>query len=257
MVRGPSMSFLLTSTAAAALGLATTALAARVRGERFVAGLVAGAMALLAGLIGAHLVAVLVYAPQSLEERPLLTLFSLTYGLSSAGGFLGGALGVCAFARLARRSFAWVADIVLLGVAAAWPLARYGCYLAHDHPGSRSEFLLASAYPDGARHDLGLYEALLAVPILALCGRAFLRRGNDGAVLATFVCVYAPARFLLDFLRIHGADAVAAVACGAVAAADVDRRHGGLTFAQWACLAALLALGGARWAQRQRAPAAL
>jgi len=251
------MSFLLTSTAAAALGLATCGLAARARGERPAAGLVAGAMALLAGLIGAHLAAVLFYAPQSLAERPLVTLLSLTYGLSSAGGFLGGALGALAFARLARRSFASVADLVLLGVAAAWPLARYGCFLAQDHPGARSDFVLACAYPDGARHDLGLYEALLAVPLLALCVRAFLRRASDGAVLATFVLAYAPARFLLDFLRVDGEDARAAIERGAIAAADVDQRYGGLTFAQWASLAALLALMGARWVQRQREPAAL
>ncbi len=252
------MSFVVTSTAAAALGLATCACAARARGERFAAGLVPAAMALLGGLVGAHLVAVLFYAPEPLGERPLVVLFSLSYGLSSAGGFLGGFLGVLAFARLTRRPFAASADRVMLGVAAAWPLARFGCFLAHDHPGARSDGLLACAYPDGTRHDLGLYEALLALPLLALCLRAFLRRARDGAVLGTFVLAYAPARFFLDFLRIGGEDADAAIAAGAIAVGDVDPRWGGLTFAQWSCLAALAALGLSRASQRRNsAPARL
>lgn len=240
------MSFVVTSTAAAALGLATSAWAACARGERASMGFVAASMALGSGLIGAHLAALLFHSPDGLGERPWVALFSLTYGLSSAGGFLGGALGTLLFARLVRRSFAAAAELVLLGLAAAWPLARLGCFLAHDHPGARSEFVLACAYPDGLRHDLGLYEALLALPVLALCLRAFQRRRSDGAVLATFVLAYAPARFLLDFLRIDGDDALAAIASGAIAAADVDPRCGGLTFAQWSCLGALAALSIAR-----------
>lgn len=236
--------------AAAALGLGVSAWAARARGERAAVGLVAASMALGSGLVGAHLAALLFYGPEGLGERPWVALLSLAYGLSSAGGFLGGALGTFAFARLSRRSFAAAAELVLLGLAAAWPLARLGCFFAHDHPGARSEFVLACAYPDGLRHDLGLYEALLALPVLALCLRAFQRRTTEGAVLATFVLAYAPARFLLDFLRIDGADARAAVECGAIAAADVDPRWAGLTFAQWSCLGALAALLFARSLQR-------
>ena len=43
---------------------------------------------------------------------------------------------------------------------------RLGCTLVHDHVGSRSEFLLAIRFPDGARHDLGLYELLYTVAVL-------------------------------------------------------------------------------------------
>jgi phosphatidylglycerol:prolipoprotein diacylglycerol transferase len=236
------MNFLQTSSAAALLGVLACEWAARRRGERAWTGLVLALMALVSGLIGAHLVAVLVYDRATLLANPAGTLLSLTRGIASAGGFLGGVLGGAAFARLSGRSMGSVGDLLAVSVALCWPLARSGCALAHDHPGLRSEFLLAVSYSDGSRHDLGLYEALVAVPILALTLRSFLRGTANGGTFRTFLWSYCSARFALDFLRTSGEDARVGLERGAFLAADVDPRWLGLTFAQWLAAATLVAL---------------
>lgn len=251
------MTFLQTSAAATLVGLVAIALAGRQRGEPVRVTLTMAGMALILALLVAHFTAVLAY-PSPGPGDELGRLVSVFNGLASTGGFLGGALGAWLFARLTGRSAARMLDLMAVGVAVCWPLARTGCALVDDHPGARSSFFLAERFPDGLRHDLGLYEALAAVPILfavlAVNGRR-LREGAlgaDGAVVRAFLWLYAPTRFLLDFLRIGGEDARAAVRAGAIRAPEVDPRWLGLTLAQYVCLAVLLVLA-ATALRRQRA----
>lgn len=236
------MNFTHTSTAAALLGVLACEWAARRRGERAWTGAVLSSMALVSGLIVAHLVAVLVYDRAALLANPVGTLLTLTRGIASAGGFAGGVLGGLAFARLSGRTMGAVGDLLAVSVAVCWPLARLGCALAHDHPGLCSEFLLAVSYADGTRHDLGLYEALVALPVLVFTLRTFLRSTTNGATFRGFLWSYASARFALDFLRTSGEDARVGLERGAFLAADVDPRWLGLTFAQWLAAATLVAL---------------
>jgi phosphatidylglycerol:prolipoprotein diacylglycerol transferase len=105
----------------------------------------------------------------------------------------------------------------MYGFAPGWIVARAGCFFAHDHPGWRSGFVLAVAYPGGARHDLGLYEMLLAAVITGVLYLVGRRRRFVGFSTALVLAIYAPARFLLDFLRAE------------------DRRYLGLTPAQYLC----------------------
>jgi prolipoprotein diacylglyceryltransferase len=98
------------------------------------------------------------------------------------------------------------------------------------------------SYADGTRHDLGLYEALVALPVLVFTLRTFLRSTTNGATFRGFLWSYASARFALDFLRTSGEDARVGLERGAFLAADVDPRWLGLTFAQWLAAATLVAL---------------
>jgi phosphatidylglycerol---prolipoprotein diacylglyceryl transferase len=79
-------------------------------------------------------------------------------------------------------------------------------------------------YPDGARHDLGLYELLFTI-VLAVFLFLYNRKPRPpGRIIGIAALAYAPVRFGLDFLR----------------ATDVsrpDQRYFGLTPAQWACIA--------------------
>jgi phosphatidylglycerol:prolipoprotein diacylglycerol transferase len=106
-----------------------------------------------------------------------------------------------------------------------WVFGRLGCTLVHDHLGRPSEFLLAVRFPDGPRHDLGLYEFLYTVLVLVPAVVVLNRRPRPpGTSVAVLALLYAPARFLLDFLRqtdLPGADA----------------SHLGLTVAQYGCIA--------------------
>src|SRR5262249_13518291 len=91
-----------------------------------------------------------------------------------------------------------------------WVCGRLGCALVHDHVGTPSEFVLAVRFPNGPRHDLGLYEFLYTVVILVPAVVILDRRSSPpGTSVAVLALLYAPVRFLLDFLRqtdLSGAD---------------------------------------------------
>jgi len=179
----------------------------------------------IGGFIVSHLVAVLAYHPEQILESPWV-LLSFWSGLSSFGGFLGAALTFVWLMRREKLPALPFADAIALGLAPAWIVGRIGCFTAHDHPGRKTDFFLAVAYPNGARHDLGLYEAIATVFIAAALYAFARRRRGPGAIIGLFATVYAPVRFALDFLR----------------ATDVvrpDPRYFGLTPAQWACIACL------------------
>src|SRR5438105_6616621 len=188
--------------------------------------------ALLGGLVGAHLVHLLFYHPEELRENGPLQLFKIWDGLSSTGGVLGGLVASIAFLRHRGLRFAPYADSFALALPPGWAIARLGCFSVHDHPGSLTSFFLAVAFPGGARHDLGLYDALVLTGI-AIAIYALDRRGAlHGRLLAVVALLYGGARFALDFLR----------------AADLpysDARYGGLTPAQYAAIALI---GWGAWA---------
>lgn len=157
----------------------------------------------IGGFIVAHLVSVLFYFPERVAEDPLQLLY-VWNGLSSFGGFLGAALGAYVF--LKRRGLPLLPhyDSLMVGLGPGWVLGRLGCTIAHDHPGKATDFFLAFDHPRrGPIHDLGFYEFLFAI---ALTGLIFLVRRYKwpaGAICAVVAVVYAPVRFLLDFLRIQ------------------------------------------------------
>ncbi|PID37959.1 MAG: diacylglyceryl transferase [Proteobacteria bacterium] len=166
------------------------------------------------GFLGAHVVDVIAYHPERLAKNPWI-LLSIWDGLSSFGGFLGGSL---AFWIYCKRQGIWMLaylDALVFGFAPGWIIARGGCFAAHDHPGWPSDFFLAVAYPGGARHDLGLYELLVAVAITAVLYLLPKRRRFVGFYIGLGFVLYGSARFGLDFLR------------------AIDVRYLQLTPAQW------------------------
>lgn len=192
----------------------------------------------LAGIVVGHLVHLLFYHPEELREGPL-RLLKVWEGLSSMGGLLGGIAAAIVFFRVKRISLGDYADAFALGIPWGWGVARLGCFTVHDHPGVRTGFPLAVAFPGGPRHDLGLYEAALLFSIGAVVWVILRRRLLAGRLLALVALLYGAGRFLLDFLR--ATDVVA----GAGFFAKPDGRQLGLTFAQWF---SLLLVAWAVWA---------
>jgi phosphatidylglycerol:prolipoprotein diacylglycerol transferase len=117
-----------------------------------------------------------------------------------------------------------MADVLAEGLVIGWVFGRLGCTLVHDHIGTPSSFPLAIRFPGGARHDLGFYELLYTVLVLVPAVLVLGRRARPpGASIVVLALLYAPARFLGDFLRqtdLPGADA----------------RFFGLTGAQYGCV---------------------
>lgn len=185
------------------------------------------------GFIGAHVFDVLVYEPHKLSEQGPIILLKLWDGISSYGGFVGGAMGYLFFVWWKRLQWALMADICIVGLLPAFSIGRIGCTVVHDHPGSPTSFALGFDYPasfvnnldpsitTGMRlHNLGMYELAYLIPInLLVLWLAFKKKQRlPAGVIAVLVgALYAPVRFFLDYLRWD----------------KTDPRYAGFTFAQW------------------------
>lgn len=171
--------------------------------EEFVGSLYWG---LVSAFVISHVFEIVFYQPHKLMEQGPLVLFKVWDGLSSMGGFLGALVGWHYYWRVRRKRKEWwaQAEFVVQGLMFGWAFGRTGCTIVHDHPGKHTDFFLGVRYPDGTRHDLGLYEmlftALVLVPAVLILHRF---RPPKGAYVAVVCLLYAPVRFGLDFLRIE------------------------------------------------------
>lgn len=176
----------------------------------------------ISGVVVGHVVHLFGYHPEELTS--VWQIFKVWDGLSSYGGLLGGLLAALVFFRLRGVRFLDYGDAFALGVAPGWAIARVGCFAVHDHPGRLTDFPLAVAFPGGARHDLGLYDALwlgaIAAVLYALAHRGRLK----GLLLPLLAVLYGIGRFFFDFLRAQDL-------------AYVDARYLGLTPAQYFSIA--------------------
>ena len=188
----------------------------------------------LMGFVIAHIVTVLFYFPERLSEEGIWSILKVWEGFSSTGGFLGAVIGAWVFYKFIRpRDAMRHADVICFGFPFGWFFGRLGCGVVHDHIGAPTNFFLAmnfdegfgpwaegAAYADGIRHELGLYEAMYMIPVMLL----FLWWGRTdrvpGFFLGWFGVLYAPMRFVLDFLRNHDLS-------------HQDARYAGLTPAQY------------------------
>ncbi|HEX6263113.1 MAG TPA: prolipoprotein diacylglyceryl transferase family protein [Actinomycetota bacterium] len=233
-----------------ALGvLVGVALAARHAGSRGHSGEEVTRLAVVmvvTGFVGARLAWVLSHLDQI--ESPLDVLAVWEGGLAFTGGFVAAtAVAVFALRRWPRTKRWEVADGMALGLTVGLAIGRLGCLAVGEHLGGPTGFFLGMRYEGGATiegplevgvvyHSTALYEALHLVALAALLWW-LLRPGRvpPGTAITVFALWYGTARFLTDFLRAY------------------DREVLGLTGAQWACLALLVA--GAWAALRLRRPA--
>jgi len=206
----------------------------------------------VSGFVGAHVFDVIAYQWNELMENPLLFV-EIWKGISSYGGFIGGAVGFAIYVWWKRLPARLFADTAIVGLLPAFSIGRIGCTVVSDHIGAAVDrgawyANLAMNYPDDPAHrelalgpilqlsdanhsliidkhllawNLGLIEFLYLVPvnalILFLAFRSW-KRVNAGLLIVLTGMLYAPVRFFLDFLRPE----------------DTDPRYIGLTFAQWA-----------------------
>ena len=212
-----------------------------------------GGWMLLGGILGAHLFSVFLYFPHQLRTDPWVIL-RVWEPISSFGGLLGGVVAALLFFTRHAPETSWRTRITYLdAIAFVFPaglaIGRFGCALAHDHPGTVTTFPLAIslqtdaaldyisgvygaaglALPPASRlmgfHDLGLYEFLfLSLAVVPLFIRWSRRPRPAGFYLTAFAALYLPVRFAFDLLRV------------------ADVRYVGLTPAQWVAALIMAAL---------------
>lgn len=191
--------------------------AARGLDPRIVDGMAFWALAI--GFPCASLFDVIFYYPHLIWTDPTALLRFWDY-MSSYGGFIGGAAGAIVFLRMRGQKLLPYLDVLAMGITVGWFFGRLGCTIVHDHPGALTDFVLGVRFPDGVRHDLGFYEWLYTIFMLVVLYALPRSRMPAGAVAAVVLVLYAPIRFLMDFLRV------------------ADATYFGLTPGQYASLAA-------------------
>jgi phosphatidylglycerol---prolipoprotein diacylglyceryl transferase len=163
---------------------------------------------LVTGFIVAHLFDRIAYFPSETINDPL-SLLKIWDGISSFGGFLGAAIGIFLFFKYTKiGSERWqYLDLIAYAFPVGWMFGRTGCFVAYDHPGIPTSFFLGQVYSDGiVRHNLGLEEAIYTLLIVALFLVLGRNKTRPGGFYTGLLCIlYAPARFVLDFLRIEDA----------------------------------------------------
>lgn len=147
------------------------------------------------------------------NPREIFSLQSLQSGGVFYGGFIAALLFLIAYCRIERLSFLRVADTFAPGLALGHAIGRIGCFAAGCCWGRTSHLPWAVVFTNPYSHDLTgvplgvalhptqLYESLTLFGIFLLLLRVRARSCFDGQVFASYLMLYAAARFLLEFLR--------------------------------------------------------
>ncbi len=168
------------------------------------------------GFVVSHVFEAIAYHPNDIG----FALLNVRAGYSSVGGFLGAtAAALFYFRDLGRKKAFRYFEVALYGVVGAWLFGRAACFSAHDHLGAQTHFVLGVPQAGVVRHELGLYELLLTIPLFFFLFWSTKKSERwPGFVTTVVTLYYAPVRFALDAFR------------------QGDLRYWGLTPAQWMCL---------------------
>ena len=207
---------------------------------------------IVTGFVGAHVLDVLMYEQDRLAKEGPLLLLKMWDGISSYGGFVGGACGYFFWVWWKRMTPALISDTIGVGLLPAFSIGRIGCTIVHDHVGRATDSPLGVDYPRGelyARglldefeskasiiraHNLAMYELAYLIPVNIFILWLAFSRAKPGAkqlpaglISVLIIGLYAPVRFVLEFYRLNTS----------------DPRYAGFTFAQWCSIVAFLIAG--------------
>jgi phosphatidylglycerol---prolipoprotein diacylglyceryl transferase len=160
---------------------------------------------LVGGIVGARLDFVLENWSE-VSDDVLGNLFSGS-GLVWYGGAIGGAVGVCIWARFRGMLNLRLLDLVAPALAIGYAVGRIGCQLSGDGDyGIPWDGPWAMAYPDGTVptdvevHPTPIYEALA----MALVAYVLWRRRDayrPGLLFALYLVLAGAERFAVEFVR--------------------------------------------------------
>ena len=162
----------------------------------------AGISAVAIGFAVSHIFWAVLYNYPLILKNPLLLLM-VWKGISSYGGFFGGAFGGWIYLKKKGVPSLPYLEAMLFGFVPAWVIARTGCTIAFDHPGRTTSFFLGMADGSGiVRHNLGFYEMLWTIVIAAALYALREYRPFRAFHISLVFLLYAPVRFFFDSLRV-------------------------------------------------------
>jgi len=157
---------------------------------------------IVSAMIGARIFH-MVYEPALFLAQPLEFFRVWHGGFSEMGGFLGALIPTYFFWKKHKTNFLVMADCAAFALPLGFGVGRIGCFLIHDHPGTLTHFMLGVKYPDGIRHDHGLYLAIEGFLLFLLFVLLDKKQARPGTFVIAFFALHGIVRFFLDFLRIN------------------------------------------------------
>ncbi len=192
---------------------------------------------IIAAFIGARIVHLL-YAPAYYLAQPMAILQIWEGGFSIMGGFVGAVIAGVWYLRKKNLDVWAYCDTAVFALPLGMFIGRIGCFLIHDHPGTLTSFVLGVKYPDGVRHDHGLYLSIEGLLLFLLFLWLARKKAATGTYIIAFLILDGAIRFYLDFFR-------------ATDGPIVDIRYAGLTPAQYFSIV-MFASGLWLWFHRSR-----
>lgn len=162
------------------------------------------------GIFGARVGHCLFYEPSRYLADPVQILYIWKGGLASHGGTIGLILGGILYSYLKRIPILVVLDGISWAAALAATMVRIGNFFNSEIVGRVSDVWWAVVFPrsmDGgrfARHPSQIYEATIGAVVFAilyLIDRKFKDRRPRGLMAGTFLVLYFPARFLVEYFK--------------------------------------------------------
>lgn len=155
---------------------------------------------IVGAFVGARLFMVL-YDPALYLMHPVELLKVWQGGFSEMGGFIGAVIALLVYFR-SKKIDAWrYAGCAAYALPLGFGIGRIGCFLIHDHPGTLTHFILGVRYPDGVRHDHGLYLSIEGFLLFLLFVILDRKHAKPQTFVIAFLILHGTIRFLLDFLR--------------------------------------------------------
>ena len=171
-----------------------------------------GCFAIVGGVIGAKLLAIICYLPD-IVKNPRLLLAFLTGGFVFYGGLIGGEAMLLLYCKVFRVNFAKYADIFAPGAALGHAFGRVGCLISGCCHGMETSggFFIIYENPISATTPTGvplvpvqLLEIICLVAIFVLSEILFYRTKRPGITALFYAFTYSIARFILEFFRGDG-----------------------------------------------------
>lgn len=169
----------------------------------------AGLFALVFGLVGAKILAVIEYMPL-LIDGTVSPLQLLRSGFVFYGGLIGGIAGIAIYCRIYRIRFSFMCDAIVPVLPLAHAFGRIGCLCAgccFGKPTDGSWGIVFSA-PLDPTVPVGvpliptqLLEAGVLVLIFLILTALSYRKTPSGTLAAVYALLYGVARFVLEFFR--------------------------------------------------------
>lgn len=188
---------------------------------------------ILGAFVGARLF-MFVYEPAFYFGNPLEIFKIWNGGFSEMGGIIGAVVTLVWYLQTNKLDAWRYAGCVAYALPLGFGIGRIGCFLIHDHPGTLTHFVLGVKYPDGIRHDHGLYLSIEGFLLFLLFVMLDRKHAKPQTFVIAFLILHGVIRFFLDFLR------------------AVDVRYFYLTPAQYVSLSMILIGGGLliKWQKR-------